>query len=347
VLIDHCGALAAADVGRDQLTFDRGGRQALVPQGDGKIGEARKVAGKGARRLRARTLRSIHVDRQAEHETDRATLGGKPQKPRRVGGKTRALDGLDAGRKPPVRIADRNANGLGAEIEADQRAARAKMARRFDKRENESDHRRPLGNGFNRALYTWSLFVQQTGPQVLSADALTSRKGKVNQRLTSRGCEFFLIIQQKGLQGFEAVMMQNPGVPTATARPGEDFEWVNSWADASGLKAAQEFAAEPIKPMALSAKPAAAPAPVTRGTVFPVASDQLARDIGEIEHARDAIIAGERAGAYALPAPLGRTTATGGLLRRQDAVPVLIGAMLAMFMLVVYGAVASILALGR
>jgi hypothetical protein len=142
-------------------------------------------------------------------------------------------------------------------------------------------------------------------------------------------------------------MMQNRGVPATTVRPGDDFEWVNSWADASGLKAAREYAAEPIKPTVPPTQPAAAPAPVARDTAFPVASDQLVRDIAEIERARDAIIAAEGKGAYALPTRQVRTAASGALLRRQDAVPVLIGAMLAMFMLVVYGAVASLLALGR
>jgi hypothetical protein len=140
-------------------------------------------------------------------------------------------------------------------------------------------------------------------------------------------------------------MTQNRGGPATTVRPGDDFEWVNSWADASGLKAAREFAAEPIKQGAPSPKPAVAPVAVARDTTLPAASDQLERDIADIERARDAIIAAEGIGAYALPTP--RTAATRGLLRRQDAVPVLIGAMLAMFMLVVYGAVASILALGR
>jgi hypothetical protein len=158
-----------------------------------------------------------------------------------------------------------------------------------------------------------------------------------------------------------SVMTQNRGVPTASVRPGEDFEWVNSWAEASGFKAARNFAAAPAKPVtpppvrpatlpikpvapASTPVPARAPATDTQQT-FPVASDQLACDIAEIEAARDAIIAAERTGPFALTAP--KTAGARRLLRRQDAKPVLIGAMLAIFMLVVYGAVASLLAFGR
>ena len=39
VLIDHCGALGAARIGRDQLALDRRGRQPLVPERDRQFGE--------------------------------------------------------------------------------------------------------------------------------------------------------------------------------------------------------------------------------------------------------------------------------------------------------------------
>src|SRR5581483_4307700 len=56
VLIDHRGALLAADVGGDQIALDGGGRQALVPQRDRQFRQPGEVAGKGAGRLRARSL---------------------------------------------------------------------------------------------------------------------------------------------------------------------------------------------------------------------------------------------------------------------------------------------------
>ena len=46
-----------------------------------------------------------------------------------------ALDGLDAGRKPAVGIGHGNADGLGAEIEADQRAAFGPVRGGFDQQD--------------------------------------------------------------------------------------------------------------------------------------------------------------------------------------------------------------------
>ena len=77
VLVDHLGALRAAHVGGDQVALDRGGREPLVPQADRQRGQLGEIARKGARRLRARTFRAVHVDRQAEHEAGRVALGGE------------------------------------------------------------------------------------------------------------------------------------------------------------------------------------------------------------------------------------------------------------------------------
>ena len=82
-----------------------------------------KIARKGAGRLRARSLAAVHVDGQAEHEPDGGALAGDGEQARGVGLERLALDGLDPGRKPAVGIGYRNPDGLGAEIEADQRAA--------------------------------------------------------------------------------------------------------------------------------------------------------------------------------------------------------------------------------
>ena len=89
----------------------------------GKIGELGEIAGEGAGRLRARALAAVHVDGQAEHEADGVALGGDREQARGVGLEGLALDGLDAGREPAVGIGHRDPDGLGAEIEPDQRAA--------------------------------------------------------------------------------------------------------------------------------------------------------------------------------------------------------------------------------
>ena len=77
MLVDHRGAFFAADVGGDQLAFDRGGGQPLVPQRDRQIGELGEIARKRADRLRARSFAAVHVARQAEHEADAAALRGE------------------------------------------------------------------------------------------------------------------------------------------------------------------------------------------------------------------------------------------------------------------------------
>ena len=144
-------------------------------------------------------------------------------------------------------------------------------------------------------------------------------------------------------------MTQNRSAPAAMNRPVEDFEWVNRWAEASGLNAAREFAAEPVKatpaPAAAPTAPVAAAARSSR--TYAIASEQLARDIADIEQARDAIIAAESAGVFILPAARWRRPAIRGVLRRHDALPVMIGAMLALLVLIGYGAIASITALGQ
>ena len=123
MFVDHLGAPGAAHVHADQFALDGGGGEPLVPQRDGKFGELRKIAGEGAGRLRARSLAGVHVDGQAEHEAYGVALAGDGEQARGVGLEGLALDGLDAGREPAIGIGYRDPDGLGAQIEADQRAA--------------------------------------------------------------------------------------------------------------------------------------------------------------------------------------------------------------------------------
>ena len=123
MLVDHLCAPGAAHVHADQFALDRDGGEPLVPQRDGEIGELGKIAGKGAGRLRARSFAGVHVDGQAEHEADGIAFTGDGEQARRIGLESLALDGLDAGREPAIGIGYRDPDGLGAEIEPDQRAA--------------------------------------------------------------------------------------------------------------------------------------------------------------------------------------------------------------------------------
>jgi hypothetical protein len=112
-----------------------------------------------------------------------------------------------------------------------------------------------------------------------------------------------------------------------------DFDWVNAWAAQS-------------KPDAVAVVPPAAPAAAPLNTVaparfvVPVPDDQLVRDIAEIERVRDRLAA--------LPVPMHRTRAlTLAAARTTDPVPVVIGGVLALVMLTVFGAAAAMSKLSR
>ena len=106
----------------------------------GEFGQTGEIAGKGAGRLRAGAFAAVHVDGQAQHEADGVAFGRERQQPRRIRLECLALDGFDAGRQPPVRIGDGDADGLGAEIEADQRAALGPAAGSFDQWKDGGGH---------------------------------------------------------------------------------------------------------------------------------------------------------------------------------------------------------------
>ena len=99
-----------------------------------QVGEFGKIAGESAGGLRARAFAAVHVDGQAEHEAGGIALTRDDQQPRGVCGKVLARNGLHAGRQPAIGIGHRDADGLGAEIEPDQRAAFGPMRGRFDQR---------------------------------------------------------------------------------------------------------------------------------------------------------------------------------------------------------------------
>ena len=108
-------------------------------------------------------------------------------------------------------------------------------------------------------------------------------------------------------------------------------EWVNAWAETQAAPKAEPFA------LALIPPPDAQPTPAA-----PISPDQLMRDIAEIERVRDTLAA--------QPAPVfakGRTQALTAPARTTDAVPVMIGGVLALVMLTVFGAAAAMTKLVR
>ena len=107
-------------------------------------------------------------------------------------------------------------------------------------------------------------------------------------------------------------------------------EWVNAWAE---TQAAPMRKAEPV---AVTSVPQ--PTPAT-----PISPDQLMRDIAEIERVRDALAA--------QPLPVFAKVRTQALTlvpaRTTDPVPVVIGGVLALVMLTVFGAAAAMTKLAR
>jgi hypothetical protein len=120
------------------------------------------------------------------------------------------------------------------------------------------------------------------------------------------------------------------------------YEWVNAWA-ASAM--AETSAA--MKGEALAAPPQVEPVPPPAVTapVSPTWSDQLIFDIAEIERARDAL------DALPIMASFSARRRTQALTlvpsRTSDMVPVVIGGVLALVMLTVFGAAATMTKLAR
>ena len=116
------------------------------------------------------------------------------------------------------------------------------------------------------------------------------------------------------------------------------FEWVNAWASLTKAEAASVDAASAAVAAAVE-KPVAAP------VIAPVSSklpdDQLMRDIAEIERARDLLAT--------MPVNAKRRMQALTLVpaRTTDPVPVVVGGVLALVMLTVFGAAAAMTKLAR
>ena len=80
--IDPFGPLGARDVHFEQRPFSRNRRKPLIPIDEGQRRLLLHVAHEGARRLHARTRRSVHVHRQADDEAcDLFHCGESPAAP--------------------------------------------------------------------------------------------------------------------------------------------------------------------------------------------------------------------------------------------------------------------------
>src|SRR3954454_24262877 len=118
------------------------------------------------------------------------------------------------------------------------------------------------------------------------------------------------------------------------------YEWVNAWA---ATAMAETSAA--MKGEALPEEPVLAVAPVIAPSAKPMPQDQLAHDIAEIERARDALDALPLAASFSTRRRTQALTLVPS--RPSDLVPVVIGGVLALVMLTVFGAAAAMTNLAR
>ena len=86
----------------------------------GRSGERRQIADEGAGRLRARSLRSVEIDGQADDQPARAMLFREAEKPLRVGLELRPADGFKRRRDLAHHVGKRKPDGLGANVQAKQ-----------------------------------------------------------------------------------------------------------------------------------------------------------------------------------------------------------------------------------
>ena len=121
----------------------------------------------------------------------------------------------------------------------------------------------------------------------------------------------------------------------------EQFEWVNAWAASGNAPGVQT---EPAITVAAEMANGSSPSPVIAPVARVLPDDQFMRDIAEIERARDAI-AVMPVGSFSVR----RRTQALVLVpsRTTDPVPVVIGGVLALVMLTVFGAAAAMTKLSR
>jgi hypothetical protein len=133
-------------------------------------------------------------------------------------------------------------------------------------------------------------------------------------------------------------------------RDAGQFEWVNAWAE-SAAKPEPAAMAAPVGEPAVTVPPveavvAPAPAkPIMTARIAPaLPEDQLMRDIAEIERARDALAAMPVAASLSKRRTQALTLVPS---RTTDPVPVVVGGVLALVMLTVFGAAAAMTRLAR
>ena len=124
-------------------------------------------------------------------------------------------------------------------------------------------------------------------------------------------------------------------------RDQDQFEWINAWADSAKR---QPAVSDPVAPAVEKAPEAMAPKVVIAPMASSLPDDQLMRDIAEIEKARDALDV-MPVGGFSAKRRMQALTLVPS--RRSDPAPVIIGGVLALVMLTVFGAAAAMTKLAR
>lgn len=124
------------------------------------------------------------------------------------------------------------------------------------------------------------------------------------------------------------------------------YEWVNAWAASAMAETSSSPKGEIPAPAAASVEPVSVTAPASEAIPDkPPASDVLMRDIAEIERARDALEALPLAASFSARRRTQALTLVPS--RTSDMVPVVVGGVLALVMLTVFGAAAAMTKLAR
>jgi hypothetical protein len=118
------------------------------------------------------------------------------------------------------------------------------------------------------------------------------------------------------------------------------LEWVNAWAQSMTATTAEPASTEPAR----AAEPVRIPEPVIAPVAHTLSEGQLMRDIAEIERARDALAAVPVGGFFARQRTRALTLVPS---RNADSVPIVVGGVMALVMLTVFGAAAAMTKLAR
>src|SRR5271165_6249 len=155
----HLGSPSPGYVVGDERSRDGGGREALVPIGDGEIGARRKIAGEGARRLSPRAHSALQIERQTKNDARDVKFGEDRYQSVGILLEGAARERSEGRGDPAFDVGDRKSDRLGSQVDADQAAlGRKPRSKIFES--NRRGHPKRLSRHAGR--------VERPGPGALS-----------------------------------------------------------------------------------------------------------------------------------------------------------------------------------